>query len=71
MKAREGNSPWSSNCEVLHYLSTADLLNSCSLSTLCTQGYEAEQAEVPASEVSVANNERTHNSVTIQKVCEL
>jgi len=67
VKAREGNSPWSSDCDVLNYLSTTDLLNSCSLSTLHTQGCEAEQAE-QASEVSATNNEITHNSMTIQKV---
>jgi len=59
VKAREGNSPWSSDCDVLNYLSTTDLLNSCSLSTLHTQGCEAEQAELPASEASATNNERT------------
>lgn len=48
-------------------MSTEDLLNSCSLSTLCTQGYEAEQAEVPASEVSAPNNGRAQNGAKIQR----
>ncbi len=52
MKAREGSRPWLSGCDVLNYLSSEDLLNSCSLSTIHTQGYEPESAELAASELS-------------------